>query len=91
MATESTPAGAGALGPLDEPGHTGVRPMDALKGSMGPVFMQAAGLNMDQGEPESAANTSEPEASVLLTNPVTPPGIGGAPANTREDHQGNVF
>lgn len=91
MATENTPVGSGSLGPLDEPGHSGARPMDALKGSMGPVFMQAAGLNMDQGEPESAANTSEAPDGIRLTNPITPPGIGGAAANSREDHQGNVF
>lgn len=77
---------------LEEPGHSGARPMDSLRGSMGPVFMQPAGLNMNQGEPANATGTSEPAPSDLshITVPHVP-GTGGGMANGREDNQANVF
>jgi hypothetical protein len=86
---ENTPDFGGSL---MEPGHSGARPMDSLKGSMGPVHMQAAGLNMNEGEPANATGTSEPAMSDL-SHLVYPhqAGTSGAAANAREDNQANVF
>ena len=90
---ENTPNLGGVGGDqLMEPSHSGARPFDSLRGSMGPVFTQPAGLNMDQGEPANATGTSEPAPADMshITVPHVP-GTPGKPANGREDNQTNVF
>lgn len=75
-----------------DPQHTEEASWAALRGSMGPVHTQPAGLNMDQGAPASAANTSEAPASDTFGYQYPhQPGIGGGAANAREDNQNNVF
>lgn len=86
---DETPAGANASFDGD-PGHTEESSWASLRGSMGPVFTQAAGLNMDQGIPATAVGTSDPAANEVIA-PIHTPGIGGAKANAREDNQSDVF
>lgn len=79
------------------PEHKAEASWRSLQGGMASPYEQPAGLNMDQGEPASAANTSDPASSDTFgfLHPHDE-GVGGGAAgattaNPREDNQKNVY
>lgn len=95
MADENPPMGS--FGSGEDPGHETEASWRALQGDMGPVFTQPAGIDLDEGEPASAAGTSEaPESDVMgwvyeLPEGTSGGAAGAVTANAREDNQKDVF